>query len=348
MSFQQIDFKNELKKIKKPVWDKISSYLPFKDPSEHYKMVREYPERQGKYLRPGLVLFSAEMYGCAPEKAALTAAIMQTSEDWLLIHDDFEDHSLERRSTKEKHRPALHRLYGDELAVNAGDALHIIMWKMMGDNVRYLGDDSGWQIYYKMCDILAQTTEGQFIEINWIRNNILMLSPEDYYGMIYKKAGYYTITGPVQLGALVARTPVDQIKAIEEWGTPFGCAFQIWDDCMNLTVESEKQGKERGGDILEGKRTLILIHLLSRCSASERDRISAIYSKQREQKEEGEKEYILDLMEKYGSIDYAKKVAIEYAETAKSRFDVLTAHLPHSRARDIIRAGIDFTVTREV
>jgi len=342
------DFKKELEELKRPVWEKIQEYLPEKEPEGHYAMVREYPKRQGKYFRPGLVLLATEMFGGEREKALLTAAAMQTSEDWLLIHDDFEDHSEERRSTKDEYRPALNQIYGDELAVNAGDGLHIIMWKMLGDTVRFLGDEIGWKIYDKMYNILLTTTGGQYLELDWIRKGKVLTSEEEYYKMAYCKAGYYTVTAPLELGAMTAGILKNkELKKIENWGVPFGLAFQIWDDVMNVTVESSAQGKEKGGDILEGKRTLLLSHLLKNCAPIEKDCVISIYLKPREKKSAQEKEYVLNLMEKYGSIDYAKSIARGFAQKSIEIFDKNTAYLPDTKAKQTIRAGISFVVNRD-
>lgn len=341
MTDQRINFIAELEKLKGPVWERIKKYLPDKEPQKYYEMVRDYPERKGKYFRPGLLLLSARMFGGNINCALLAAAAMQVSEDWLLIHDDFEDHSEKRRGKK-----CLNKIFGDELAVNAGDALHIIMWKILGDNARSSGK-KGWDVYEKMYDIILTTTEGQFMELDWIRNGRVAVSEDKYYKMIYIKAGYYTVTGPLQLGAICAGACDKEIKKIEKWGVSLGCAFQIWDDVINITVPSKKQGKERGGDILEGKRTLLLIHLLKNCLNSERRIIEAIYLKKREEKNEEEKEYIIKLMGKYKSIEYAKKKALKAADEAERKFIASTAHLPNTEAKEIIREGIRFTVNRE-
>jgi geranylgeranyl diphosphate synthase type II len=343
MPNEPINFHDELKKIKPLVWDKIKNYLPDKEPTKHYQMVREYPERQGKYFRPALVLWSTAMFGGKVKQALLTAATMQTSEDWLLIHDDFEDHSEERR-----HKPALNQIHGDEMAVNAGDALHIIMWKILGDNVRFLGNKIGWQIFDKMYDILSTTIEGQYLELSWITEKKVNLSEAEYYDLINRKAGYYTVIGPLQLGAIIAGvTDEKNLAKIKAWGLPLGCAFQIWDDVMNLTVSNTKQGKERGGDILEGKRTLILIHLLKNCTLKERQKVEETYNKPRVEKTKEEVDYILDLMEKYQSIAYAGKVAKDFSNQAKKIFKKNTASLPDSEAKKIIEEGIGFVVNRE-
>ncbi len=338
-----IDFMSVLKIKREIVWKEIQKYLPDKEPKGHYKMIREYPERRGKYVRPSLVLLSCEAFGGDPAKALLTAAAMQVSEEWLLIHDDVEDDSDERRG-----KPCLHKMYGKELAINAGDALHLIMWRIIGDNIKLLGNETGFRIFDKFYDIFLVTCEGQYLECSWIHDNKIDISEEEYYKMIDAKAGLYTISGPIQLGAIVAGVSDDVIKKIEEFGIPFGRAFQITDDTLNLSGEYEKYGKEIGGDILEGKRTLILIHLLRNCTEEEKEKVVRIYSKKREDKTKDDISYVINLMKKYGSIDYAKAKAREFAKQSKEIFDRNFKDLPETDAKKIIRIAIDFVVNREV
>ena len=105
-----VDFKKTLLSKQKPVWEEIQSYLEnlsFKDSAIpkrysslikfHKEMASDYPERKGKYVRPTLLLLTAEAMGANQKKTLKTAAAMQTSEEWALIHDDFEDDSLKRR-----------------------------------------------------------------------------------------------------------------------------------------------------------------------------------------------------------------------------------------------------------
>jgi len=337
-----VDFLGAVGELKPRVYEVIKRYLPDREPREHYDMVREYPERQGKYVRPGLLLLSCRMFGGDAEKGMLTAAAMQTSEDWILIHDDILDHSEERRK-----KPTLHRQAGVELAINAGDALHMIMWKMLGDNADALGAPVGRAVFDKMYEILMVTAEGQYIEGHWIRDKVVDVVEDEYYGMIRRKAAWYTIIGPLQLGALVAGASPEDVGAWVDVGMPFGCGFQIWDDVMNLSVDASKQGKERAGDILEGKRTLMLIHLLRHCSPVEKQQVLSIYRKHRKEKTLEERDLVLGLMETYGSIEFGKERAQAFAQQARGNFDKAFAHVPDSDAKRTIRAGIGWVVDRE-
>jgi geranylgeranyl diphosphate synthase, type II len=337
-----MDFIQVLKERKPKIYEKILEYLPEKFPEEHYNMVRDYPERQGKYFRPVLVLLANEMFGGSEEKAILTAAGMQLSEDWLLVHDDVEDGSEERRG-----KPALNKMYGIELAVNAGDALHMIMWKTLFDNNKILDEETSEKVFNLMYDILMRTSEGQYLDISWVTHKKVDITEEEYYNMIDRKTAAYTIYGPIQLGATVAGATDSQIRSIREWGTPFGRAFQIHDDVLNLVANQEKYGKEIGGDILEGKRTLILVHLLSNCTSDEKRKIIGIYEKDRKDKTEEEKKYVMNMMKRYGSIDYAHRKSLEYTDQAKVLFDKNTSMLKDTFAKKAIKAGMDFVVNRD-
>ena len=341
VSNAEIDFLQVLEQKKPIVYKKILEYLPWRYPFTHYRILRDYPERQGKYLRPALVLLANELFNGKENDAVLTAAAMQTSEDWILIHDDIEDKSEERRG-----KPCLHKLYGIELAINAGDALHVIMWKMLIDNYKILGRKKTERICNLMHDILLYTCEGQHLEISWIRNNKIKIAEREYYRMIDRKAGAYSIYGPLQLGAAVAGVTDDQLESIKEWGIPFGRAFMIHDDVLNL-IGKNTYGKEIGGDILEGKRTLILIHLLKHCLTEERKSVLKIYLKDRYEKTEEEKDYVMQLMKKYGSIDFARRKSLEFARQAKKIYEKNTIQLSDSFAKRALRAAIDFAVCRE-
>lgn len=181
-----MDFATRLKEIRNIVWEEIKYYLP-KCKDEYSRLIWEYPNRQGKYLRPGYVILSTEMYGGSKKEALSTAAAFQISEEWLLIHDDFEDHSEERRSTKEEKKLTLNKMCGDEIAVNTGDALHVIMWKAIGDIVQDFKDHRGWEIFNKINEVILITTKGQFEELSWIKDKRIDISEKEYLEMIYKK-----------------------------------------------------------------------------------------------------------------------------------------------------------------
>lgn len=176
------------------VWPELQKYLP-KGEDLHSRMIKDYPERGGKYLRSGLVMLACEAFGGDQKKSARTAAALEASQNWILIHDDIEDHSDDRRG-----KPTLHKLHGEELAINAGDALHVIQWKMLIDNHELLDDKTTNRILNEFYRILALTTEGQTLEMEWIKSKNFNFTEQDYYAISDAKAGMYTIIGPMRLG----------------------------------------------------------------------------------------------------------------------------------------------------
>ncbi len=328
--------------------DFIFKFLPSQDEisakkfglDKHWEMVIDYPKRGGKYVRPGLLLLSCQASGGDISKAISTAAAMEVSEDWLLIHDDFEDKSLERRGS-----PALQILHGDALAVNAGDHLHIIMWKILMANHEKLGCDMACIVAETMEKFLQTTCEGQYLELSWANSGRIGYQ-EEYYEMVDRKTGWYTIIGPLQLGAIIAGNN-EALEPIIKFGHNLGRAFQIHDDWLN--VFSEKTGKELGGDILEGKRTLLLTHLIDKLEesgdAQDLEYVRNTFKLDREQKSQADVDRIIALYEKHGCKEWTRSQAKNFADEALVHLD----SIPYNDdGKAILRDAVDFIVNREL
>ncbi len=352
-----MDFTEVLESKKQTVWQEIEKYLqkppyfkgkikiPQKYQQEvkfHWQIVCDYPERKGKYLRPTLLLLTAEAMGFPEKEALKTAAAMQISEDWILAHDDFEDNSLERRG-----KPTLHRLYGPELAINAADALHIIMWKILKDNEKIIGPQKTFAIMDEFYQMLSKTTLGQTVEIKWTQENRKNLTDEDIFFILEGKTVYYTIAGPMRLGAILAGATPKQLETIYEFARPLGCCFQIQDDLLDLTSDFAGLKKQMGNDIYEGKRTIMLAHLLRQIKGQEKKKLRQILKKMRDEKTQAEVNWVIKMMEKYGSLNYGQSLAEKLASQAKKVFDQKLGFLQKQPAREQIKVGIDFILKRK-
>ena len=306
---------------------------------EHWEVITDYPSRRGKYLRPALVMLMAEAMSGSSDKAVYTATAMQMSEDWILIHDDWEDGSLERRG-----KPALHRLVSSEISVNAGDTLHECMHRVLSENYRLLDVALARRVQHEFFLMLGRTTFGQYAEIKWTQDNKQDMTDDDVLFTVSGKTVYYTVAGPLRLGAILAGATDEQLQCIYEFSYPLGLCFQIRDDVLDLTGDFEGQKKQSLNDIYEGKRTLILLHLLRHCAGDERQRVETILGKPREQKTADEVQYIRDLMDTYGSILYAESRAEEYARQA---LDLLsTIDFIQDSYRPLFREMVDFVLRR--
>lgn len=276
-----------------------------------YTMMRDYPSRPAKGMRPFLCVTTCRAAGGKDEDALLTAACVELFQNWILIHDDIEDGSELRRG-----EPALHRKYGEALALNAGDALHARTWEALLRNVGTLGPQKTLEVMKEFSRMVNETTEGQHMELGWVIGKRWDLDEKDYYEMCTRKTSWYTVTSPCRLGAMVAGADSSVIESLKDFGIKLGIAFQIQDDSLNLTGDEKKYGKAKSDDILEGKRTLILLHLLTAASSSDREKLIAIMNKPRLKKSGSDVSYVLSTIDKYDAVGFARKRANELMKEA--------------------------------
>ncbi len=335
----------EIKKyLKDPVYP-LSFEVPkkfAKDARFHWEIVKEYPQRKGKYLRPALLLLTAQSMGVKEDKAVKTAAAMQVSEDWLLAHDDFEDDSFLRRG-----KPTLHRLYGAGLAVNAGDTLHAIMWKILFDNYEILGNKKTFLVLDEFYKMLMRTALGQAVELRWSQKNKIDFSDKDWFFIADGKTSYYTISGPMRLGAIIAGANTEQLNLLAEFGVHLGRSFQLVDDILDLTSDFNGLKKQMGNDIYESKRTVILGHLLRAISKSDKQKLVDILSKSRSEKTEEEVKWIITKMQEYNSISYAKILAKKEGDLAMKIFKSKLGFISQRQERKSIEMFIHFVLERQ-
>jgi geranylgeranyl diphosphate synthase type II len=305
-----------------------------------YKMMRDYPSRPSKGLRPSLCILVCETFGGKNEQAIVSAAALEIFQNWILIHDDVEDESEFRRGG-----PVLQKLHGIPLAINAGDALHAKMWGLLTKNYDVLGEKICYSIMQEFSRMIDETTEGQHLEVSWTEKNKWNLTEDDYFLMVQKKTSWYTCVSPCRLGYLIATKKPLPKNGFVKFGIDLGIAFQIRDDVLNLTA-GKKYGKEIGGDIVEGKRTLVLINLIESASQRDAETIKKIMSRGRH-KSFADVQKVLHLMQKYDSIAYAKRRAEEFSESALKQFSQIFGHLPDSKAKLNLHSLVEFMISRD-
>jgi len=341
----EIDVLQFLKKYGEPIQKNTIKFLEKEKPSKLKEMMLDYPLRGGKHLRSVLAVQSCKAFGGDPKKMRYIAVALELFQHWILIHDDIEDFSDERRG-----KPALHHIYGMPLANNVGDALHIKMWALLfgKENRKLIGDKLTFKVMEEIADMSLRCTRGQSMELEWVFEKKWDIDEDDYYKMVKGKTCGYTFITPFKLGGMIAGISDKKLAMFEDIGNDLGIAFQIEDDVLNLIGEKDKYGKEIAGDIYEGKRTLMLIHLMKHATKEEKKRIVAIMNKNRKEKTKDEVDYILSLMKKYGSIEYAIEKARFFAKRAKRNFKKKFSFMKDSEAKRFIDGLFDFVVNREM
>jgi len=313
---------------------RLFEYLPDTEPRRYlYDLAADYPRRGGRAFRPALCIATARAFGSTLEAALQTAASIEMIHNAMLIHDDIEDESEERRG-----RPAMHVTEGVAIAINVGDMLSLLAMSPLVDNRRTLGDQLTLRLIEETERMARESAEGQAMELGWRRDNIMDVAEADYLEMVLKKTCWLTTIHPSRAGALIgSRGALDADRFIR-FGFFLGAAFQIQDDLLNLAGDAKAYGKELGGDLLEGKRTLMLIHLLENATAAEREKLQAFLGRPRVERQEVEVRWVRERMEQYGSMEYARKVANGLAGAAAHECSLLYDALPDSRDKRFIAA----------
>ncbi|MGB5294851.1 MAG: polyprenyl synthetase family protein [Thermoanaerobaculia bacterium] len=281
-----------------------------------YELLSDYPFRIGKSLRPTICVSVARAVGGMGHAALVSSAALELYHNAFLIHDDVEDGSEKRRG-----KGTLHELVGLPRAVNAGDATNVLAVGMLLDNLEEVGVAKALHVLHEIEHMARQSVEGQAMELDWVATNAYDLGDADYFRMCIKKTCWYSFITPCRIGLIVGQSsaePVDLLEPLEgltRFGMSLGIAFQIQDDLLNLEGEVDRYGKEIGGDIFEGKRTVMLNHLLAHADAN-RDEVLRILSLPRPEKTVEQVEYILEEMRRCGSFDHARRIARREADKA--------------------------------
>lgn len=309
----------------------LGSYLPEAEPRRYlYDLAADYPRRGGKMLRSSLCIAAARAFGGSLEDAVGSAIAIELLHNALLIHDDIEDDSEERRG-----EPTLHLLHGVPIAINVGDTLTLLSLRPLVENRWSLGPHLSLRVLEETERTARESAEGQALELGWRRDNTLDLSTADYLEMVLKKTCWLTTIHPTRIGALIGTRDGVDLDDFVRFGFFLGAAFQIHDDVLNL-IGDGRYGKERDGDISEGKRTLMLIHAAGQATEAERDELCGLLALPRSERGPTQVAWIRGLIEKYGSIEHARDVAHGVAGAALHEFSLLFSDLPQSRDRDFI------------
>ncbi len=320
----------------------LCDYLRPRQPQRHlYSLVADYPRRGGRMLRPTLCIATARAFGAAAADAVRSAVALELLHNAFLVHDDVEDESDARRG-----RPTLNALHGVPLAVNVGDALTLLGLRALIDNRGILGPWLSMRILDEAERMARESVEGQAIELGWRRDNALDVTDAEYLHMVLKKTCWYTTIYPSRVGALIGTRGAYDADRFMRFGFFLGAAFQIQDDLLNLEGDEARYGKEINGDIWEGKRTLMLIHLLRHASSPERLRIAEFLRQPRGARTAADCMWVRRRIDELGCIEHARKVAHGLAGAALHEYASLYAGLPDSRDKRFIEGLVAWVLER--
>jgi len=322
-----------VKEEMKAVEQQIEDYIIKRD-ERTYGFLLPFIRRGGKRIRPLVALLCFRACGGNDiTEVKKVAAIIEMFHNFTLIHDDIEDNSKFRRG-----QPTLHVQEGVTAALNSGDALYTLIWK---ETAHLDMDEKKLVEVMKMCtDAYSEVADGQGLEIHWETKGVFDISEKDYFDMIEKKTAAL-IGLCCRIGAYLAGASETEQRAVENFGRKIGIAFQIHDDVLNVSGNFEKYQKEIGGDISEGKRTLMVVKVLAEGEESDVKRLKEILSGNTDKA--GEITEAIEILKKHDTLDYAEGKAKELIKEAKESI----TGLKDSNYKDGLMEVADFVLSRE-
>ncbi|MFH0927672.1 MAG: polyprenyl synthetase family protein [Candidatus Micrarchaeota archaeon] len=304
---------------------------PKKEPFEVYGISAEFLARGGKRFRPLLTLSCCRLCGGAGEDAMAAAAAIELFHNFTLIHDDIEDDSQMRRA-----QPCMHIKYGLPLAINAGDGLFMMVWKA-ALGIKSKNAPAAQKI---LLGAFTSVLEGQAMELSWHKHNRWGITEADYLRMAGGKTASL-ISACCQAGALLGGADEKKQDALREFGHKIGLAFQIQDDWLNLCGEEKKYKKEIGGDICEGKRTLMVLHCLPKLSPADAQKMRKILGQAGASQQQIS--WCIEKMRATGSLDYAAQYAKKLTEDATASLKIFA----NTQEKNSLLAVAKYIIDRE-
>ena len=281
----------------------------------------------GKRVRPAVLLMASRLSGYQGDRAILYAAVVEFIHTATLVHDDIIDDAELRRG-----RLAVHSRWGNDITVLLGDYLYI---KSMALALTH----DALEVIRLLCDVTLRMIEGELYQLT--KNGDADISEEEHFDIIRRKTAYL-FGGCAQIGGMLGKVTSEREEALREYGFNLGIAFQLVDDLLDFTGDTEAVGKPIGSDLREGKVTLPLIHLLRQSGNGVATRIVrdiiAARSVTTEQWDE-----LLRCLKDHASIDYAYRRAVEFADRAKKPL----YGFPPTSERDALLALPDYVLSRD-
>ena len=304
------------------------------------KPIQEFLGRGGKRWRPALFLLITQAVGGNLKKVKDFLIIPEFCHEGSIIIDDIEDNGELRRG-----KPCLHRIFGLDVAINAGNFLYFLPLITLIKNKNKFKPEVLLLAYETYIREMINIHLGQGTDIFWHKGKAKKINQKEYLQMCAFKTG--CLSRLAAKLAVVLSGKNDQLaEKLGRMAESIGVAFQIQDDILDISLEGkerEKFGKSFGNDIKEGKRTLMVIHALEKASQKDKKRLLEILDKHTNDLKE--RKEAIEIVKKYGSIEYAKKVAQKIIRESWQEAEKL---LPESRAKEKLREFVNYLIERKV
>lgn len=283
----------------------------------------------GKRLRAILPRLVGEAIGDANEGHYTLGASIEIIHNFTLIHDDIIDQDPIRRGLD-----AVHVQYDDATAINAGDAMLAVGFEILAES-EDIPENRLSHLIRSIGKMVRKVAEGQQEDIEF--ENREDVSEQDYIDMIAGKTSAMFETC-ARTGAILGNADEDTVENMAQWGLNLGLCFQLMDDLIDITGDTETLGKPAGSDIVQGKMTLIAIH--AKKTGEDLPNFDSVFGSGDSDSEKLSR--AVSELEDSGSIEYARGRAMHHHSLAHQCLD----NLPSSQAVEVLRELTDFQMIR--
>ncbi len=240
-----------------------------KNPATLYEPIRYLMAIGGKRLRPILVLLSYSLYKDDTKNVVPYATAVELFHNFTLMHDDIMDNAPLRRGNV-----TVHEKWNVNTAILSGDVMQVKVYDMLlplpAETLKIV------ITFFNQC--ATEVCEGQQWDMEFETMNTV--TEAQYIRMIRQKTAVL-LGFSLELGAILANAPLEDRKALCEFGVNIGIGFQLKDDLLDAYADPKKFGKQVGGDIIANKKTYLLIKALEKANAAQRKQLNQIFSRKK-------------------------------------------------------------------
>lgn len=300
----------------------------------------EFLDRGGKRWRPALFLLICETLGKKLPDFVDFAIIPEVVHNGTLMVDDIEDASEYRRG-----KPCTYKIYGLDIAINAGNAMYYLPLLPLVENKGKVSQRKIARVYGVYAQEMINLSLGQAMDIAWHRGlaNADEISEEEYLQMCAYKTGTLARMA-AKIAAVLCDANEPLVEKLGHFAESLGIAFQMKDDVLDLTsAQFTKKKGGRGQDITEGKRSLPVIHTLRVSNTRDRKRLIQILNMHTS--DQKLKDEAIATMQKYDSIEYVKRFAKRILKRSWNEVEQL---LPASEASEKLKTFAEFLIERRI
>ncbi len=275
-----------------------------KSPIELYEPINYIMGLGGKRVRPTLLLMGYGLFDSEIEKVLPAAYGIELFHNFTLLHDDIMDEAPLRRG-----KATVHSKYNINTGILSGDAMLIQSYEYI---MRLAPHENLTEVLHTFNKVAIEVCEGQQMDMNFETTNDVQI--EQYLKMIELKTAVL-LAGALKMGALFAGANKEDANDIYQFGRNIGIAFQLQDDILDSYGDPEKFGKKVGGDIIQGKKTYLVLKTFELCKADEKQNFIDLLQ-DHSMKEEDKVMKVKTIFNSLNIRSLAEKLMITYQDTA--------------------------------